>query len=223
MCHCLEWTRQLIDKKQAVDRQEAGSHGEHKEQKHKSPSQVKRNLDRQKEFERRFVKMENQEVSETISARKILKLKQFLWQPKLILLQIEKLKRNQLCLMTGHPAVSGTLEHQLQKCPALAETRKKSVSHWSNYLKDKPSLLPIVKHHTRVWCLTIGRYTLTPGLQGMKLHMELLLDPSTCPMVIQAVQSFGKGILSHLLYMTRTWCHSHHLKRRRLLKLYNII
>ena len=33
----------------------------HKEQKHKSPSQT-RNLDRQKEFERRFVKIENQEA-----------------------------------------------------------------------------------------------------------------------------------------------------------------
>jgi hypothetical protein len=41
----------------------------HKEQKHKSPSQVKKNLDRQKEFERRFVKLENQEASENISAK----------------------------------------------------------------------------------------------------------------------------------------------------------
>ena len=118
----------------------------------------------------------------------------------------------QLCLVTGHIAVLGTLEHLLLKCPALADTRRKSVSHWSNYLVDKPSLLPIVKHHT-----------LTPGHEGTKLQMELLLDPSTCPMVISSSQSLGKGTLSHLLYMTRTWCHSHHLKRRRMLKLYNII
>ena len=118
----------------------------------------------------------------------------------------------QLCLVTGHIAVLGTLEHLLLKCPALADTRRKSVSHSSNYLVDKPSLLPIVKHHT-----------LTPGHEGTKLQMELLLDPSTCPMVISSSQSLGKGTLSHLLYMTRTWCHSHHLKRRRMLKLYNII
>ena len=98
------------------------------------------------------------------------------------------------------------------KCPALYDTRRKSISHWSKYLVDKPSLLPIVKHQT-----------LTAGLEGEKLFMEFLLDPSSCPAVIQAVQLSGIGILSHLLYMTRTWCHSHHLKRRRLLKLYNII
>ena len=76
MCHCLEWTRQLIDKKQEVmvnivvgGFTFSFDNKKHKEQKHKSPSQVKRNLDRQKEFERRFVKIENQEASENISAK----------------------------------------------------------------------------------------------------------------------------------------------------------
>ena len=118
----------------------------------------------------------------------------------------------QLCLMTRYSATPGTLEHLLLRCPALIETRKKSVSHWSKYLADKPSLLPIIKHHT-----------LITGVEGEKLFMEFLLDPSSCPLVIQAVQLSGTGILTHLMYMTRTWCHSHHLKRRRLLKLYNII
>ena len=118
----------------------------------------------------------------------------------------------QLCLLTRHHAILGTLEHQLLKCPVLRDTRSKSISHWTEYLLDKPSLLPIVRHHT-----------LTPGPEGVKLQMELLLDPSTCPMVIKAVQVSGNGILSHLLYLTRTWCHSHHIKRRKLLKLYNII
>ena len=118
----------------------------------------------------------------------------------------------QLCLLTRHHAILGTLEHQLLKCPVLRDTRSKSISQWTEYLLDKPSLLPIVRHHT-----------LTPGPEGVKLQMELLLDPSTCPMVIKAVQVSGNGILSHLLYLTRTWCHSHHIKRRKLLKLYNII
>ena len=118
----------------------------------------------------------------------------------------------QLCLLTRHHATPGTLEHQLLKCPVLHDTRSKSISHWSQYLIDKPSLLPIVRHHT-----------LTPGPEGVKLQMELLLDPSTCPMVVQAVQVSGNGILTHLFYLTRTWCHSNHLKRRKMLKLYNII
>ena len=36
-------------------------------------------------------------------------------------------------------------------------------------------LSPIITHHTK-----------TPGLYGEKLRMQLLLDPSTCPMVIAA-------------------------------------
>ena len=51
-------------------------------------------------------------------------------------------------------------------------------------------------------------------LEGVKLQMEFLMDPSTCPMVINAVQVSGNGILSHLFYLTRTWCHSNYLKRK---------
>ena len=118
----------------------------------------------------------------------------------------------QLCTMTRRPATPGTLEHMLLACPVLADTRKKAASHWKQRLSEYPCLLPIVKHHT-----------LAPGQAGVELTMQLLLDPSTCPMVITAVQASGIGVLSHLLHMTRTWCHSHHLKRRKLLKLYNII
>ena len=102
----------------------------------------------------------------------------------------------------------GTLEHQLLKCPALLETRANAVSPWAAYLVDKPNLFPIVSHHT---------------LSSEQLHMELLLDPSTCPKVISAAQEYGQGILSLLLYMTRTWSHAHHVKRKRLLRLHNIL
>ena len=53
--------------------------------------------------------------------------------------------------------------------------------------------------------------------------LDLLLDPSTVPLIIKTVQNLGMGILSHLFYMTRTWCFMHHSKRKKLLKLYNII
>ena len=118
----------------------------------------------------------------------------------------------QLCLATSHTVTPGTLDHLLLNCQALSEIRKQSVSHWSAYMVDKPFLLPIVTYHT-----------LTPGAEGNKLNMDFLLDPSTCPMVISAVQELGAGVLAHLLYLTRTWCHSHHLKRKRHLKLLNII
>jgi hypothetical protein len=117
-----------------------------------------------------------------------------------------------LCLIKGFPETPGTLEHLLLRCPALASARTQSTTHWSAYMVDKPALLPIVSHHT-----------LTPGKEGETLHMQLLLDPTSCPIVITATQALGKGILSHLLYLGRTWCHTHHLKRRKLLKLYNFI
>ena len=118
----------------------------------------------------------------------------------------------QLCLVYGFPPMQGSLEHLLLKCPVLAVVRAHAISHWSSYMVDKPYLLPIVTHHT-----------VSTGTDSDQLHMELLLDPSTCPKVITAVQESGSSILCHLLYMSRTWCYAHHLKRRRLLKLNNII
>ena len=78
---------------------------------------------------------------------------------------------------------------------------------------DKPILLPIVSHHT----LEVDWNVSNP------LQVQFLLDPSACPLVISSVQEMGAGLLSDLLYMTRTWCHAHHVKRKRLLKLHNII
>ena len=58
---------------------------------------------------------------------------------------------------------------------------------------DKPYLSPIIIHHTK-----------TPGLYGEKLNMQLLLDPSACPMVIAAAQTLGDGVVSHLLCAMHT-------------------
>ena len=118
----------------------------------------------------------------------------------------------QLCLMGGHPQTPGTLEHMLLKCPSLDEIRQRMELLWSEYIKDKPILKPI-----------IDEYTLNATLQGQQLQMQFLLDTSSCAIVISCVQSHGMGILSDLLYLTRTWCHSHHSRRQKMLKLYNII
>ena len=118
----------------------------------------------------------------------------------------------QLCVMVGYPSVLGTLEHLLVECPALADTRTQSKFHWSNYLTDKPNLMP-----------TISYFFDPANPIDQQLQIQFLLDPASCPKVIASVQEFGDGILSDLLYLTRTWCHSHHLKRQKLLRLYNII
>ena len=56
-----------------------------------------------------------------------------------------------------------------------------------------------------------------------KPSLNLLLDPTTCPSVISLAQDLGDGIVCDMLYLARTWCYMHHMRRRRLLKLYNII
>ena len=118
----------------------------------------------------------------------------------------------QLCLVNKYDEVLGTLEHLLLRCPALSETRSNAVSHWAAYLSDKPFLFPIVSHHTTATSENCD-----------ELKMRLLLDPSSLPTVIRAVQELGPGVLSHLLYLGRTWCHSHRMRRKILVKLYNII
>ena len=42
--------------------------------------------------------------------------------------------------------------------------------------------------------------------------MQLLLDPSLMPIVIQAVQNFGDLMSHQLLYFGRTWCYNIHIK-----------
>ena len=118
----------------------------------------------------------------------------------------------QLCMLEKFPETPGTLEHLLLCCPALAEVRKDCTSLWSAYMVDKSFLLPIVSKHT-----------VNPGECCRNSNMQILLDPTSCPLVIAAVQQMGPGILSHLMYLSRTWCSAHHLRRRRILKLYNVL
>ena len=115
---------------------------------------------------------------------------------------------SQLCMMSGKPLVKGSLEHLLLSCPALSVTRSNCILHVEKYLQDKPILLPLVKFY---------------NTSDDHLNVQFLLDPSTCPEVILAVQESGSGVLADLFYLTRTWCHSHHTKRMNLLRLYNVI
>ena len=96
----------------------------------------------------------------------------------------------QLCQIFGFPSTLGSLEHQLLSCPALAEVRSKAISLWSAYMVSHPNLLPI-----------ISAQTILPGPEVVKMNMQLLLDPSASPLVIEAVQCQGSGILVHLLYL----------------------
>jgi hypothetical protein len=100
--------------------------------------------------------------------------------------------------------LSGTLLHNhiLWHCPALSETRIKTVSHWSNYLVLCQWLFPIVSHHT---------------FGGDKLFLRFLLDPSVLPMVI-ASSKFYPHLLQSCFYLSRTWNFSILLARQKLRK-----
>ena len=74
LCQCLEWTKQLTDRKQEVfvdiriGNFKFTFDSKQTIQKHKSPSQIQRNIDRQSEFKRRFKKQSSDldlEVTET--------------------------------------------------------------------------------------------------------------------------------------------------------------
>ena len=130
----------------------------------------------------------------------------------------------QLCLAANHARESldqtnsefnvplGTLEHLLLVCPQLQETRDTCKQLWISHTEDKPQIRDIFLP------------TATPfNLSLWSPKMELLLDPTSCPNVIDASQKYGIGILSSILYLSRTWCYSHHVRRRKHLKLLNII
>ena len=102
----------------------------------------------------------------------------------------------------------GTLEQQLLECPSLSVPRERCKILWRRYCDDKPELKRMIGINTN---------------DDIIPTMQFLLDPSCCPDVICATQEFGLGVLSHIQYLTRTWCYSHHIRRNKLLKLLNII
>ena len=123
----------------------------------------------------------------------------------------------QLCLASAHSsdlplndaAVTplGTLEHLLLECEYLESTRDECSKIWVKYVSENPSISDII-----------------PIMNGsVRPTLQFLLDPTTCPNVISTVQSHGRGILCHLLYLCRLWCYSLHLRRQKSLKLLNII
>ena len=111
-----------------------------------------------------------------------------------------------LCRLPGCEGEVGTLLHILLQCPSLSEARANVISHWSAFLVPRPWLLPIVAHHT---------------MNGDKLNMQFLLDPSVLPLVISSVKE-NPDVLQSCFYLSRTWNFSIHLARQKMRKLWNL-
>ena len=98
----------------------------------------------------------------------------------------------------------GTLEHQLLGggCPALAAARLEMISFFQAYMVSRPYLLPLMQA-----CWEIKE----------SLTMQLLLDCSVIPIIIQKAHESSEPIIKDIFYMTRTYIFKIYTTRRRLL------
>ena len=97
------------------------------------------------------------------------------------------------------PGTLGSLEHLLLHCPVLRETRAKLLNLCTRISNKNHVVADIV----------------SSVFSGSDSHqiMQLLLDCSTMPVVISAVQTFGIDIRDTILYLGRTWCYNIHRER----------
>ena len=101
------------------------------------------------------------------------------------------------------PAPLGTLQHQLLLCPALQPAYTSSARLWTEFLAARPLLQPIVAEYT---------------LGSPDSSLQFLLNPSALPSVIRAAQQLGQVVYKDCHYLSRTWCHSTHVLRLKLLR-----
>lgn len=102
----------------------------------------------------------------------------------------------------------GTLPHILTECEDLQPARQRVFSLWSDYMRDNPILLPVIR-----------RYTIGPDATNL---VQFLLDCTVLPDVILLSQLHGESVHDSLLYLTRTFCFSVHKARLKLLGKWNI-
>ena len=111
-----------------------------------------------------------------------------------------------LCLLPGCTGdSSGNLEHILLYCPALQETRSNLTKLWYEFMVQRSHLFPLVLDLT----------------SKEESFMQLLMDPSSIP-AVRAANSMSSDVLSCCFYLSRTWVSSHHLRRTKLQKIWNL-
>ena len=98
----------------------------------------------------------------------------------------------------------GTMEHLFLSggCPALVDARLQMLSFIQAYMVPRPYLLPFMKSYWGV---------------SDSLTMQLLLDCSILPEVIQATQEASHPVMSDLFYLTRTFITKLHYTKQRLI------
>ena len=109
-----------------------------------------------------------------------------------------------LCQNSGqpHPPV-GDLHHLLLHCPSLQVQRAELYKYW--------------KRNTDNCEHDIKRIVADFQTQSEKYKMQFLLDCSVLPDIIQIAQNSSSDILVVLFQITRTYCHSLHRERLKLI------
>ena len=102
--------------------------------------------------------------------------------------------------------IFGTLPHILRDCEDLQPARLRVFSLWSDFLQDKPLLLPIVQKYK----------------EDASKFVQFVVDCTVLPEVISLKQLQGKWVHDSLLYLTRTFCFSVHKARLKLLGKWNV-
>ena len=112
--------------------------------------------------------------------------------------------RNGYCLLETCENQIEDTEHILINCNAYIECKKMLYSLW--LLNRNPA---------------IHRLVLEALSNTREYLLQFILDCSTLPSVILAVQNHGIYILDELFYLTRSWCFSIHRERMRRLGRWN--
>ena len=113
-----------------------------------------------------------------------------------------------ICLLS--PACSMVIEdlpHILSLCPTLQPTRDKLRCYSRKYCRQ--------------FCPEVSELVLSMCDQTSSLFCQFLLDCSTLPAVVTAVQLHGKELLSHIFQIPRTWIYILHKERMKLLGRWN--
>ena len=106
------------------------------------------------------------------------------------------------CLLPGcaQSRTPSTLQHLLLYCPSLAEKRQKLLLLATRISSEHEALSPILRHFFS-------------ETTGPKETMQLLIDCTVIPSIVNLVQTHGTGIRDRLLYLGRTWCYGIHRER----------
>ena len=120
----------------------------------------------------------------------------------MIIVQWSKNKLGVCLLSHICSATVENLQHILSACTALQPTRDNLMKFTEDYCQK----FPIIKELVLSLCM-----------QSSPLFCQFLLDCSSFPTVIKAVQLHGDEIIHHLFHITRSWVYTLHKTRLKLL------